>query len=316
MSTRVLVTGANGFVGTHAVNELAAHGVTVIGLVMAPEFRLSNHESHVGDIRDSAAMLDLIGRLKPDACLHLAGQAFVPRAWENPRESVEINLIGTLNLLEAFRTHAKGASFLSVTSSEVYGRHSEPPVIDENSPLRPDSLYGVTKSAADQACLAFALHHRMRIMTARPQNHVGPGQNPNFVVPGFATQMARLARSGEETGEIKVGNLDATRDFTDVRDVVRAYRLILEKGLAGQAYNIATGRNLPIRDVFFTLAAIAGVRPSPRVDPALFRPTDTPAVLNVEKILRHTGWKPEIPLEQTLRDIYAECLARLERAAG
>lgn len=310
MSRRVLVTGASGFVGSHAVRELSSHGWEIVGLVIAPEFRLSGHDSRVADIRDAAAMTALVSELKPDACLHLAGQAFVPRAWDHPQESVEINLLGTLNLLEAFRHHAPAAAFLAVTSSEVYGRHAEPPVIDEEAALRPASVYGVTKAAADQCCLAYALHHRMRVMTARPQNHIGPGQNPNFVVSSFATQMARLAKTGNEAGELSVGNLDSTRDFTDVRDVVRAYRLILEQGHPGNAYNIATGRNLPVRDVFYTLAAIAGVRPTAKVDPALHRPTENPAVLNVEKIRRHTGWTPEIPLERTLRDIYAECAAK------
>jgi GDP-4-dehydro-6-deoxy-D-mannose reductase len=308
MSGRVLVTGANGFVGSHAVRELASAGFTVIGLVISPDFRLTEHESHVGDIRDGKAMEDLVARTKPDACLHLAGQAFVPRAWDFPHESIDINLTGTVNLLEAFRRHAPLGRFLAVTSSEVYGRHPEPAEIHEDMPLRPTSLYGVTKAAADQACLAYAFHHRMTVMTARPQNHIGPGQNPQFVVSAFARQIAELARTGMETGEILVGNLDSTRDFTDVRDVVRAYRLLLEQGHAGNAYNIASGRNLPIRDIFFTLAAIAGVRPTAKVDPALYRGTDKPAVLRIEKIARHTGWHPQIPLEKTLRDIYAECV--------
>jgi GDP-4-dehydro-6-deoxy-D-mannose reductase len=310
MARRVLVTGADGFVGAHAVREFAAHGHAVVGLVFRPPVAPPDWTWVAGDIRDREGMDRLLAEHRPDAVLHLAGQAFVPRAWENPQESVEINLTGTLNLLEAFRRHTPGGAFLAVTSSEVYGRHAEPPVLDEDAPLRPGSLYGVTKAAADQACLAYAFHHRLRVMTARPQNHIGPGQNPNFVVPGFATQLARLARSGRETGEIRVGNLDARRDFTDVRDVVRAYRLLLESGHPGQAYNIASGRNLPIRDLFFTLAAIADVRPTPVVDPALFRPTDSPPVLAVEKIRRHTGWQPEWPLEQTLRDLYAEALTR------
>jgi GDP-4-dehydro-6-deoxy-D-mannose reductase len=254
-----------------------------------------------------------VAELKPDGCIHLAGIAFVPQGWSDPDLVFAVNLGGSVNILEALRAEAASARVLVVTSAEVYGRRPAPHPLREDAPLEPSNLYAVSKLAADLTALLYARRYGMHVMTARPQNHIGPGQSSQFVAQSFAEQLAALK---EQPGEpvIRVGNLDSCRDFTDVRDVARAYRRLLEDGRSGEAYNIASGRGVRVRELLDHLCTESGVTPRIETDPDRYRPTDDPPMLDITKIREHTGWQPEIALSQTLKDVYADVQSR--RANG
>ena len=264
------------------------------------------------DVRDPDSIASVLADVAPDAVLHLGGIAFVPLGWTQPQRVFHVNTIGTLNVLDAVRQHRPSARILVVTSAEVYGSHPAPAPLAEDAPYRPDNIYGVAKAAADHAALLYAAHHRLDVMVARPSNHIGAGQSKDFVSSSFASQLAAIAAGGAPL--MRVGNLDQRRDFTDVRDVARAYVLLLERGHAGLAYNIASGHLMPVRDLLDGLCAVAQVRPQVEIDPALFRPDENRPSYDTARIRAHIGWEPEIPLRQTLEAVYADILAR--RRAG
>ncbi|MEM7393225.1 MAG: GDP-mannose 4,6-dehydratase [Verrucomicrobiota bacterium] len=285
---RVLITGADGFVGRYVLEELASGGHERI------EFS--------GDLRDAEATRKLVEEARPEACIHLAAIAFVPQTWEDPAHAFEVNVNGTLNLLEAFRAIDSAAPILVVSSSEVYGREARETPLRETDDLRPSNPYAISKAAADRMALLYAARYGMKIMTARPNNHIGPGQAASFVISSFAQQLIRIAADPSDN-IMRVGNLESRRDFIDVRDVARAYRLLIERGEAGEAYNIASGQLFAIQTVLDQISVILNVQPKIEINPDLFRPTDEQPRLDTRKIEDHVGWKPEIPLETTLRDI-------------
>jgi len=300
---RVLVTGVRGFVGRHLVPELSRHGHTVYGVTLPGEEPFPPPYGFTCDIRDAESVRQAVRQAAPEACVHLAGIAFVPTGWTNPDLVFSVNLNGTIHLLEALRSEAPGARTLVVTSSEVYGREPSARALTEEAPLNPSNLYAVSKVAADLSSALYARRYGMTVMTARPQNHIGPGQSPNFMSQSFAAQLAAIA-SGKAPPILRVGNLECLRDFTDVRDVARAYRLLLEGGRAGEAYNIASGKLIPVRTVLDELCGLSGTRPTLQTDPERYRPTDSPPLLSIERIRQRVNWQPEIPLARTLRDIY------------
>ena len=308
---KVLVTGCNGFAGRHAVAALRQAGHEAIGgdLAISPCGAGACLEM---DVRDLASIARALDQVRPDAVLHLGGIAFVPLGWTEPQLVFAVNTIGTLNVLDAVRRQGRAARVLVVTSAEVYGSHPAPAPLAEDAPSRPDNLYGVAKAAADQSALLYAAHHRLDVMVARPSNHIGVGQSKDFVSSSFAAQLADVAAGAPPL--LRVGNLDPRRDFTDVRDVARAYVRLLEKGHAGLAYNIASGRMIPVREILDGLCDVAKVRPQVEIDPVLFRPNENRPSYDTARILAHVGWKPEIPLRQTLEVLYADTLAR--RRAG
>jgi len=295
----ILVTGSLGFVARHLIPELEQAGHAVIRHDI--EYR---EGCHYCDLRDKDASRKLIRTLKPDACVHLAGIAFVPMGWQDPELVYSVNLMGTLNLLEAFRHERPDARVLVVSSSLIYRNNGPEQRLDEQAYMYPPDIYASSKIAADLTALGYAARYGMPVMTARPINHIGPGQSPQFVTASFAVQLKGMAGAGKP-GTLHVGNLESRRDFVDVRDVVRAYRLLVERGQAGEPYNIATGRLHTIREVLDRLCAIAGVQPGIEIDPGLYRPTDASPLMDISKIRAQTGWEPRIPLERTLRDLYA-----------
>ena len=302
---RVLVTGAAGFVGGHLVRELEAHGHVVATTDAVPAAAMP--DCRVVDLRDRDALRALVRETRPDACVHLGAISFVPDGDKNPSDLLTINIAGTVNLAEAIRTEAPACRLLFVSTAQVYGpvtsiRAANVP-IRENAPLLPLSMYAISKAAAEHAVCAFGAAHGMETLVARPANHTGPGQSPKFVAVSFARQI--LAAKAGEVDEIRVGNLESVRDFTDVRDVVRAYRLILEHGQNGMAYNITANERVAIRDLLDRLMALAGASPRVVVDPALYRPGDASLRLDVSRLREHTGWTPQFKLDQTLADILA-----------
>lgn len=304
---RVLVTGANGFVGKHLLDEITSSG-------HEPLLHVFGHGAEeipnavCGDLRNAGFATSLVSSLAPDACIHLAGMAFVPLGWENPALMYEVNLIGTVNMLEAIRACRPDIPTLIVSTSHVYGDGTGDQPITELDPPRPSSIYAVSKLAAETTGMLYARKYAMRVMSVRPHNHIGPGQSANFVAASFARQLIDI-RNGAQEPVMMVGNLESERDFADVRDVVRAYRLLLERGRPGGTYNIASGAMVRVGDLLEQLCEIVGVRPDIRVDPDRFRPTDRQAVLDTSRIRGETGWKPIIPLRKTLLDIVNHLLA-------
>ncbi len=302
----ILVTGAFGFVGQHLAKELVAnvHAVHAFDISSPKKIESTLWQSvHFGNICNINDLIKAIKEVKPDACCHLAGMAFVPDGWAMPQQLFEINLIGTINLIEAVRaTLADQTKILFVSSAEVYGTRSSPAPLSEESLLNPENPYAVSKASADIMTLLYAKKGFINAVVARPYNHTGPGQSPKFAIPSFATQLLAI-RNKKVENKIYVGNLKSIRYFTDVRDTVRAYRLLLEKGVSGNAYNISTSQETSLEKILQTLCEIIDVKPEIIVDPARFRPQTTCPKLDITKIEKHTGWCPAIPLSQTLRDI-------------
>jgi GDP-4-dehydro-6-deoxy-D-mannose reductase len=291
---RILVTGATGFVGRFVLRELEQAGHQLV---------LHGHEQ--GDIRDAALVDTLVREARPEACLHMAGIAFVPKGWTDPGLVFGVNVEGTIHVLESLRRHAPAARTLVVSSAQVYGGTPRERPVAEDDALTPDNLYGVSKVAADLMALLYARRYGMAVMTARPSNHIGPGQSADFVVPAFAAQLKAMA-AGTRAHAMRVGNLESRREFADVRDVARAYRMLLEGGVAGRAYNIASGRFVKIGELLGLLSRAVGVQPAIEVDPNLYRPTDAQPALDTRRIEADTGWKPGFTLEQTLADVLAD----------
>jgi len=304
---RILVTGANGFVGRHLTRHLSESGHTPLYYDIQKTEDAPEDTCFTGDLRDAADLSQLIAKQKPDACIHLGGIAFVPMGWQDPQLVYNVNLVGTINLLEAFRKHAPEARILTVSTGEIYGRKARKKPLKEGDRMVPANPYAMAKMAADLHALLAAERYNMHIMTARPDNHTGPGQSEQFVTASFAAQIAAIAQ-GRQKPLMRVGNLDNMRNFTDVRDVARAYLMLIEKGSPAKAYNIASGHPARIQKVLEQLAQIAGVTPQIEIDPARYRPTDYLPTLDTTRIRKTIGWQPEIPLDQTLKDIYQYAL--------
>jgi GDP-4-dehydro-6-deoxy-D-mannose reductase len=299
---KVLVTGAAGFVGRHLVAHLGEAGDEVL--------EVDRHHGH--DILDLDALRAVVDDARPEALYHLAGQADVGGSWSSPVTTFQVNAEGTLKVL-LVAAEAGVDRVLAVTSADVYGRVAEADLpIGEDAPLRPVSPYGASKAAADVLAHQAHLGGGLGVIRARPFNHLGPGQSEAFVAPALA---ARIAANELEDGDaVPVGSLSPRRDFTDVRDVVRAYRLLVERGVPGTAYNVCSGRDVAIQDLAERLVAQAE-RPMRLVpDPELVRPVDTPVLRGDPARLREaTGWEPAIPLDQTLADVLDDWRKRVRQ---
>ncbi|HET9611281.1 MAG TPA: GDP-mannose 4,6-dehydratase [Acidimicrobiales bacterium] len=298
---RALVTGAGGFVGAHLVRHLEEQGDDVVQL---------ERTADGVDIADADALTDAVVAAKPEAVYHLAGAADVGGSWAEPRETFLANALGTLNVLEASR-EARAERVLAVTSADVYGRVTADELpLTEDRPLRPVSPYAASKVAADALAQQAWLGHRMPVIRVRAFNHLGPGQSDRFVAPSLAARIARNERDGGD--EVPIGNTTPQRDVTDVRDVVRAYRLLIETGEPGAVYNVCSGHAVSVQAIADALLAMAA-RPMRLVsDPALQRPVDIPVLVGDSTRLRAaTGWQPTIPLDETLADVLADWRARL-----
>lgn len=302
---RVLITGAAGFVGRHLAAELRTRGHEPVAFCLPGETPPPDTAGVSGDVTQSADLRSAMTSVSPDACVHLAGISSVPASWNNPELTFEVNLMGTLRLLDAARELRPAMRILVVSSAHIYGEPSASAPLDESAPLRPTSPYAISKAAADRVALAYAARFAQPVMTARPANHIGPGQSEDFVLPALASQIAAIA-AGTSPGPVRSGNLDSRRDFMDVRDTVRGYRLLLEGGRPGSAYNLAGGRMDRIAELLDRICEIAGIHPAREIDPARWRPADTSPALDCARIRADVGWTPEIPIDRTLCDIYAD----------
>jgi GDP-4-dehydro-6-deoxy-D-mannose reductase len=285
---RVLITGAGGFAGTHLTARLASHGDEVVPL----------NE----DVRDLDALREAISAARPSAIAHLAGLASVAETWGAERTVWDVNATGTLNLLLAARDAAPKARVLIVSSAEIYGVvPEERQPIGEDEPIVPRSPYGLSKAAAE----VVAEYSPLDVTVARPFNHIGPGQDTRFAIPSFCAQIAEIER-GSRPPRIEVGNLTARRDFSDVRDVVEAYRLLLEPGGPAGPFNIASGATHVIGDVLDRLLALASVPIAVIVDESRLRPSDVPMLCgDATRVRDALGWAPSRELDATLADTLA-----------
>jgi GDP-4-dehydro-6-deoxy-D-mannose reductase len=265
-----------------------------------------------GDLTDYAYALELLGEIRPDYLFHLAAQASVRRSWENPAATLITNITIQLHLLQAIIELGIAPRILVIGSADEYGavRPDEIP-ISENTPLRPLNPYAVSKVTQDFMAYQYFLSHDLHIVRLRPFNHFGPRQRPGFVVPDFAKQIATI-EAGLQEPVIRVGNLDAHRDFSDVRDIVRGYYLALAKGHAGQVYNLGSSHSYSIQDVLDKLIAMSRVSVRVEKDPSLVRPADIPMVsCDSSRFQRDTGWEPTYDIDQTLGDVLDEWRLRV-----
>ncbi len=309
---RALITGLTGFAGSHLAEYLLAHHpeVEVFGSYRWRS-RMDNIDHLLdrvrlveADLRDATAVHRLLAQVRPDFVFHLAAQSFVPASWTAPAETVTTNLTGQINLCEGIRALGLDPAVQLACSSEEYGLVLPDEVpIKESNPLRPLSPYAVSKVGQDLLGYQYFKSYGMRIVRTRGFNHTGPRRGEVFVSSNFAKQVARI-EAGLQAPVLEVGNLEAVRDFSDVRDIVRAYWLAARHGTPGEVYYVATGRGITIRELVDQLRALSGVAIEIRVDPARLRPSDVEVLIgDSSKFRSETGWEPRIPLEQTLSDL-------------
>ncbi len=317
---RALITGVSGFAGSYLAEYLLTHtSVQVWGVALGSTENIEAFGNRIvylsEDLSDPAVAARILRQASPDYVFHLAAQAFVPVSWQDPWATLENNIRSQVNLLHAAVQQNCQARILVIGSNEEYGRvgPGELPITEE-TPLRPESPYGVSKIAQDFLGLQYFISHKLYTVRLRPFNHMGPRQNDRFVASDFAKQIAEI-EVGVREPVLRVGNLDSKRDFTDVRDMVRAYALALERGAPGEVYNVGSGRAYSIRellDLYLSLSS-AAIRVEP--DPARQRPSDTPVTLcDASKFKKQTGWEPQISFEQTLRDTLAYWREKVSKA--
>lgn len=299
----VLVTGAAGFAGSHLVELLAQLGHSPTGWKRSGSIpaEMASIQWQTVDVLDSDAVTRAIAQLRPAVVFHCAGAAHVGRSWSEARETLATNVLGTHNLLNALRVAKQNARVLVPGSAMVYRQSDR--AIGEDDPIQPVSPYALSKLAQEMlGCRAMEEDGQLVLLT-RSFNHTGPRHAPSYAAPGFARQIA-LIEAGREAPVIAVGNLEARRDLTDVRDTVRAYIHLVEKGRPGIAYNVCSGRAHRIGDLLERLIQKSRVPVEVRVDPSRYRPNDVPLLLgNPERIERDVGWRPTISIDQTLTDL-------------
>lgn len=301
---RLFITGQSGFVGL-AFERLRAHVVAAQGweLVLA---------DRPYDLLRSESLDRVLRQARPDAVIHLAGQTFIPEAFRDPAHTLDVNLKGTLNLLQALQRSSFNGTFLYVSSGDIYGRVSpELLPITEQQPARPQNPYAVSKAAAELLCYQWSCNIPWCILVARPFNHIGPGQREDFVISSVARQLARI-KLGLQGPSILVGDVDVSRDFLDVEDVISAYLALLEKGQNGEIYNICSGKEYLIRDMIASMLYLTEIDAVIEQDPMRLRLSDLRRVKGCnQKIERATAWTPRIPMQQTLLNVLSDWDARV-----
>lgn len=304
---KALVTGADGFVGRWLSEHLEAAGDEVW---RAPGRSADGHgRERAVDLADGTSVCRLLEWAKPDAIYHMAAVSFGPDVAGDIGHAIDVTVRGTALLLDAAAAEHTPPVIMIPSSAEVYGRGGDEPIAEGHAPA-PSNLYGATKLAQESIALAFHRLERLPVVLARAFNHVGPGQRESFVLASFAGQLAEIAAHRVEP-VLRVGNLDARRDFTDVRDVVRAYRLLVAGRHAGEPINVASGSAISIRSIVDRLIAISALTVDVVVETARLRVSDVPVVVgDISRLQALTGWQPEIPLDQTLGDVWQDALSR------
>lgn len=319
---RALITGGYGFVGRHLAHHLVKCGDDV-----AVAYRPSSKDkldkglplpktvqTMALDVKNKQSVVELISVVKPDAIYHLAGVSYVPDAESEYMTVYETNTFGTINILEAINNHSKETRFLYVSSSEVYGEPVPGSLpLTEQAVMRPISVYGLTKSSADLAAYKYAYRHGLHTVRVRPFSHTGPGQSERFAISSFAKQVAEI-KLGKREPVIKVGNLEVKRDYSDVSDIVIAYREALLNGKRGEAYNLCSGKSVAIADILKLLLEVAEVEAEIKEDPERVRNVDITDVYgSYQRANRDFGWKPRVELEATLHGLFAYWVEELSK---
>ena len=315
-----LITGIGGFAGSHLADHLlAATDWQIVGCVLnecdIPPQLQGRVTCRAVDLRDPQAVSGMLAETAPDVIFHLAALAKVEDSWRTPWPVLSNNIQSQLNILQALVNADAKPRIVVVGSNEEYGlvRPDELP-LTENSPLRPNSPYGVSKVTQDMLGLQYYLSHQLPIIRVRPFNHIGPRQAPGFVAPDFASQIAQV-EAGHHPPHMLVGNLEAQRDFSDVRDVVRAYHLVAVHGVPGEVYNIGSGQSHAVQELLDILLGYSRVDISIEKDPARLRPSDVPEVrCDAGRLQKLTGWKPTIPFETSLLDVLNDWRSRVQVA--
>ena len=298
---KLLVTGLNGFVGGHLQALLSS--------MENEAWQLMASKPH--DLLDCASLDAWLQDECPDAVIHLAGQTFVPEAFRDPQRTLEVNLLGTLNLLQALKRRGFSGTFLYVSSGDVYGQvaESDLPIVESLAP-QPRNPYAVSKVSAELLCQQWSYSEPWRIIVARPFNHIGQGQAESFVIPSMARQLIRV-RQGLQPAQLEVGDVDVTRDFLDVGDVLQAYFALLEHGRSGEIYNVCSGVERQVRDLIMQMASLAGVDVELVQDATRMRRAEQRRVLGCsEKLQKETGWKPSVSITETLQAVLSDWEAR------
>lgn len=289
----LLIVGSTGFVGKRALTRWPQATC------------LADAAGEVVDICNKPALLTALANNLPSTVLHLAALSFVPDSFKAPEKTYEVNFLGTLRLLEALAESGFRGRFLFVGTGDSYGLVPDQALpIREEQPLRPRNPYAVSKVAAEALCHQWSRTGPFEVVMARPFNHIGAGQAPSFAMSDFARQIAEIS-DGKRPPVLQVGNIDVSRDFTDVGDVLSAYELLLARGQNGETYNVCSGVERSMRSMLERLLEIAGVSAEIVNDPARFRPADQPRVYGShEKLSLHTGWQPTVPMDETLLNLY------------
>lgn len=307
--TKALITGITGFAGGYLADHLLKKNQFEVSGTYVSDDGLKNLENkdslklYKVNLLDEDATNKMIAYEKPEMIFHLAALTSAKLSFGSPRETFVNNVSAQINLLEAIKNNdLNNTKILVVSSAEVYGLVSKEDLpIDEDTPLRPTNPYAVSKLSQDFLALQYHLSHKLNIVRVRPFNHVGPRQSPQFVIAAFAKRIAEIEKGKENV--MKVGNLESKRDFTDVRDIVRAYLLALEKGESGEVYNLGSGESHRISEILDMMRGMSDDEINVENDPSLIRPSDDPELLcDFSKFANLTGWKPEIPIEKTLKD--------------
>lgn len=292
---KALITGINGFVGFYLKDELEKNGYTVCGMDI-----VGGGDVHYADLTDYRSVRDALESAQPGCVFHLAGQSSAGLSWSNPQMTFDVNVTGSLNLLEAVREADASIPILMIGSSDEYGKVGEKDCpLKETFVPRPANPYAISKLAQEELCKLYVEAYGMHIVMTRSFNHTGPRQKKGFVIPDFCSRIVEMEQTGRHI--MNVGNLSAKRDFSDVRDIVRAYRLLMERGSAGEIYNVGSGKAYQIRELLEMLVDMSGVEIEIYQDPEKMRPIDLPLIQSdIGKLAERTGYEPEYDIRQTL----------------
>ena len=302
---KALIIGASGFVGPYLAAQLSGESGMEVYATKLPQGELDDIQAEVCnlDIMNKEEIVDLLYKIRPDYIFHLAAQSSVAVSWKNPGLTIDVNIKGSVNVLDAVRELYYKPRVLLIGSGEEYGhiRPGETPISEDNH-LRPGNLYAATKVCQNMIAKIYTTAYDMELIMVRAFNHIGPKQAPIFVVSDFCKQVVEIEKGVREP-VMMVGNLKAMRDFTDVRDVVRAYALLVEHGKAGETYNVGSGHAVSIQDVLDLIISQSSAEVEVKVDPTKIRPVDVPIIeADTTKLREATGWERKIPLEQTIRE--------------
>lgn len=302
---KVLIIGGAGFVGGY-LSEILINNNFEVHSTCLPSEKIADSKctSHILDILDKSSVLNLLNVIQPDIIYHLAAQSSVALSWKNPQLTIDVNIKGAINILDALRESSKpDTRIILIGSGEEYGyiKKDACPISEEEA-VNPGNIYALTKAFQSMAGKIYARAYNMDIIMVRAFNHIGAGQLPAFVVSDFCKQVAEIEK-GFKAPEIFVGNLDARRDFTDVHDVVRAYMMLGEYGKTGELYNVGSGKAVAIKDILDIIVSYSKTDIKIIIDKNKLRPSDIPIIeADISKVRNHTGWVPEIPIETTIKN--------------